>query len=386
MTDEKKKLPSFDTGGSGGAGSTTDDSSYKVPVGFGLKDKDGNPLELPPLQIGAYITSLAGRDAAAYSRVKSKVAALTGRKTLDPNYVGGYVTKIAQNIMASSDIIAKSGNLEDYFNTAIKTAGGNAQSSLPQSYLSSPTQAKSDIITAFKDLGIDRDPTTKEITALTKVLNDAQKKNPSKYVNGTTYGGLDKKQFLIDVISSGKYEGNPKFYPTVLSNLGEEAAGYKATAAATKAGKEESITLTNRNDILKTAQANGVPLSEEEVNSYINQTKAGKNIDVILQGIRDAGASGLPDNVKKIVASGVDLSTVYAPYKNILAQTLEINPNDITLNDPTLRMAIGPDKEMPLYEYQRALRKDNRWQYTDQARSEASDAAQTILKDFGFMG
>jgi hypothetical protein len=49
-------------------------------------------------------------------------------------------------------------------------------------------------------------------------------------------------------------------------------------------------------------------------------------------------------------------------------------------------MAIGPDKEMSLYEYQRALRKDNRWQYTNQARGEAADVAKTVLKDFGFMG
>jgi hypothetical protein len=65
---------------------------------------------------------------------------------------------------------------------------------------------------------------------------------------------------------------------------------------------------------------------------------------------------------------------------------LEINPNSIPLNDPTLRMAIGPDKEMSLYEYQRMLRKDNRWQYTDQARTEAADVAKTVLRDFGFMG
>jgi hypothetical protein len=69
-----------------------------------------------------------------------------------------------------------------------------------------------------------------------------------------------------------------------------------------------------------------------------------------------------------------------------MSSVLEVNPNSIPLNDPTLRMAIGPDKEMSLYEYQRELRKDNRWQYTNQARTEASDAATTVLKDFGFMG
>ena len=127
-------------------------------------------------------------------------------------------------------------------------------------------------------------------------------------------------------------------------------------------------------------------MNEDDVNNYLSQVQAGKDINVVLQAIRDNGAVGMPDSVKKIVGAGVDLASVYSPYKTILAQTLEINPNDITLDDPTLRMAIGPDKEMSLYEYQRALRKDNRWQYTNQARTEASDVARTVLKDFGFMG
>ena len=88
------------------------------------------------------------------------------------------------------------------------------------------------------------------------------------------------------------------------------------------------------------------------------------------------------------MAAGTDLSTVLSPYKNAMASTLGINPETITLNDPTLHMAIAnPDgKEMSLFEYQTHLRKDPRWQFTDQARSEAADVAQKVLKDFGFMG
>jgi hypothetical protein len=49
-------------------------------------------------------------------------------------------------------------------------------------------------------------------------------------------------------------------------------------------------------------------------------------------------------------------------------------------------MAIGPDKEMSLYDFQRSLRKDPRWQYTDQARQSVSEAALGVLRDFGFTG
>jgi hypothetical protein len=69
-----------------------------------------------------------------------------------------------------------------------------------------------------------------------------------------------------------------------------------------------------------------------------------------------------------------------------MASILELNPESIPLNDPTLRTAIGADKEMPIYEFQRQLRKDARWQYTNNAREEVSSAALGVLRDFGFQG
>jgi hypothetical protein len=69
-----------------------------------------------------------------------------------------------------------------------------------------------------------------------------------------------------------------------------------------------------------------------------------------------------------------------------MSSILEIAPGSIDLNDPTLRSAIGPDKEMSLYDFQRQLRKDPRWQYTDNARETVSSGLTQILKDFGFMG
>ena len=67
-----------------------------------------------------------------------------------------------------------------------------------------------------------------------------------------------------------------------------------------------------------------------------------------------------------------------------MASILELNPESININDATLRAAIGPDKEMPLYEFEKALRKDSRWQYTNNARDKVSQISQRIRQDFGF--
>jgi hypothetical protein len=57
----------------------------------------------------------------------------------------------------------------------------------------------------------------------------------------------------------------------------------------------------------------------------------------------------------------------------------------ISLDDPTLSMALGKE-EMTLADFRRNLRKDSRWQYTDNAREEVSSAALGVLRDFGFQG
>ena len=123
-----------------------------------------------------------------------------------------------------------------------------------------------------------------------------------------------------------------------------------------------------------------------QIAEWVKQVENGGNLDAIKRGIRQVASIGQPDSIKKMIAEGTDLATVYAPYKSAMAGALEIPIDSIKLDDPTLRQAIGPDKEMSIYDFQKALRQDQRWQYTDQARSEASDVATKVLKDFGFMG
>jgi hypothetical protein len=376
-----KELPKFDTGNTGGSSSTTNDSVYKIDVGFGLIDKDGKPLSLPPIQIGNYITALAGTDSKAYARVKAKVAALTRRSKLDPSYVGGYVSKLAQNIMGSSDIIARTGNLEDYFNTAITSSGGGSASTNAGGFISSQTQAKSDINSTFSKV-LRREATDKEIKALTTVLNDAQKKNLPKYVDGVTYGGLDKEQFLIDVITSGKYDAKPTAYPGILSNLAKEVETVKGKAATAK----ETATTSAIQSVQSAAKANGIIVTPEEAIAYADRISNGEKIQDIAATFRKIAAISQPKAIQDLLNTGTDLATIYQPYKTAMAQTLELNPNVIDLADPALSSAITGDKTMTTYEFQRALRKDDRWQYTNNARSEAANVATQVLKDFGFMG
>lgn len=143
-------------------------------------------------------------------------------------------------------------------------------------------------------------------------------------------------------------------------------------------------------DLQKTAAANGLDLQGNfgnQISGWLTAIAKGEDVDNIKQQIREVAKLGQPDSIKKLIDNGTDLKTIYAPYRNTMASVLEIqDPESIKLTDPTLRMAITPNGELNLYDYQKALRKDDRWQYTQQATSEVARATKQVLQDFGFMG
>jgi hypothetical protein len=157
---------------------------------------------------------------------------------------------------------------------------------------------------------------------------------------------------------------------------------FSATAAKGKAG--EALT-----DLQKVATANGLDLQKAfgtQLPSWFEAINKGESIETYKKMIRNVAKIGMPQNIATMIDNGVDLDAIYSPYKNVMASVLEITPDSIGLNDPILRGAITGEKEVPIYEFQRQLRKDNRWQYTNQAKEEVSDVALKVLRDFGFQG
>ena len=138
-----------------------------------------------------------------------------------------------------------------------------------------------------------------------------------------------------------------------------------------------------------TARANGFDLDTSfgsSINDWLQRLAKGESIETFKNTIRGAAKLGLPDKVANLLDQGLDLKDIYDPYKKVMASVLEVAPDSISLDDKTLRMAIGPEKEMSIYDFQRTLRKDSRWQYTNNAREEASDSVLKVLRDFGFQG
>lgn len=254
-------------------------------------------------------------------------------------------------------------------------AGGGSGGSSIANYIADPTQAAA-IVTSVVQKVLKREPSAKEIKDLSAILIDAQKKNPYKTTNGIRTGGINEEQLLTDVINTGAYAADKK-----LGKL--ETLGKLSSEVATRKIESQDLEAQKIRDF---AKSNLLSLSDVQVNNFLADLKAGQSLDTINKRIRSIAAMGMPDSIKEMVASGVDLETVYQPYKTRMAAILELNPETIDINDPTLRSAIGQDKEMPLYQFEKALRKDSRWQYTNNAKKEVSNIALRVLKDFGLQG
>jgi hypothetical protein len=229
-----------------------------------------------------------------------------------------------------------------------------------------PTQAKSIINTVSEGI-LGREATPQELSKLTAELKKAQSQSitTTKYsmVNGVrvadTTGDLDEVQFLSDIIKK-----NPEYDK-----------------------RKEGIRAVGKQDLVKTAVANGLDLDKtfaSQLPTWIKRIEAGEDPEVFKQIIRQTAKIGLPDKVSQLLDQGLDLDAVYAPYRNTMASLLEVNPDSISLNDALLRTAIQGDKEMPIYDFQRQIKKDSRWQYTNNAREEVAGSVQQVLRDFGF--
>jgi hypothetical protein len=250
---------------------------------------------------------------------------------------------------------------------ALKAAGGatgtgGKASSYFDKAIFSDTDAASYINSEVRQF-LNRDATPAEVKSLTKQLIDAQKAQPNKVVidakgNRTTTQGVNPQGFLDNLIRA-----LPEY---VAKQTG------KASTAAEAA--------------LATAKANGINPTQSQIDTWTARLKNGEDINTINHEIRSVASLGQPDSIKKMMSTGIDLATIYQPYKNYMESILEVPASQISLNDPALRMAIGPDKEMNLYDYQKALRTDPRWQYTQNAKTDVSNSVQKVLQDFGFVG
>lgn len=222
-----------------------------------------------------------------------------------------------------------------------------------------------------------------------------QVKDRAKKLAGVTLDDA-AAQKIVEDIYNGFLDNDPLAIDRLIIPYVSKSTNLYGKGAVTGFGGEA---LQVQQSLASIAKANG--LSVADILPKLGAAAAGQdaeqttiqeilsgNIDLntVLSNARQIAAQGQPEYVRKLLGSGYNLEDIYAPYKQTMASVLEINPDQIDLNDNSLRMAINDKGDMNIYDYKKALRQDSRWQYTGQAKESVSNAALKVLQDFGFQG
>jgi hypothetical protein len=145
-------------------------------------------------------------------------------------------------------------------------------------------------------------------------------------------------------------------------------------------------------DSLKaTAASYGVSYDPSWYNQSAKDILTGKvDNDTIAQQLKELAKSRYPSLAKQIDA-GYTVKQVASPYLQSMANILEINPNDITMEDPTIKQAFtslnadGQPSTKALWQFEQDLKQDPRWRFTKNAQTDLMGTARKVLQDFGLV-
>jgi hypothetical protein len=209
-------------------------------------------------------------------------------------------------------------------------------------------------------------------------LDDA---TAQKIVEDIYNGFLDNDPLAIDRLIIPYVSKTTNLYGQgSVTGFGGEALQVQQSLAAIAKANGLSIA-----DVLP--KLGGTALGKDVEQNAIQEILSGNlDLNTVLSNARQIAAQGQPEYVRNLLGSGYNLEDIYAPYKKTMASVLELDPEQIDLNDNSLRMAINEKGDMNIYDYKKALRQDSRWQYTGQAKDSVATAALGVLRDFGFQG
>jgi hypothetical protein len=145
-------------------------------------------------------------------------------------------------------------------------------------------------------------------------------------------------------------------------------------------------------DSLKaTAASYGVSYDPSWYNQSAKDILTGKvDNDTVVQQLKELAKSRYPSLVKQI-DSGYTVKQIASPYLQSMANILEINPNDITMEDPTIKQAFtslntdGQPSTKALWQFEQDLKQDPRWRFTKNAQTDLMGTARKVLQDFGLV-
>jgi hypothetical protein len=141
--------------------------------------------------------------------------------------------------------------------------------------------------------------------------------------------------------------------------------------------------------LMQWTQRNGLQMSRQALAKYISNMAMGRqSFEDVKADLRRTYLANMYPAWEDKINQGFDPADLFEPYRNSAARLLELD--DLSLDDPIMQRftqhvgADGKPSRLPLWEFEKEIRKDPRWQQTDNAYATYTDVGTDLLRMFGF--
>ena len=152
---------------------------------------------------------------------------------------------------------------------------------------------------------------------------------------------------------------------------------------------------TRATEIRNYARQMGIQVNDTEVGNYVDGIFAETDtLENVQEKIRQQALGFYPQFADRIKA-GATVEEIAFPYRRMLADMLEMDTENVNIIgdkasiDPLMARALYATdvkwnaKTMGLWEFRKAIKQDERWQYTRNAQEEYASMARELMRMFG---
>lgn len=316
-------------------------------------------------------------------------AGLIGKETLDskdfsrPDFTKGLQYAIRNySIDAVDDIKYRGAKEIDSFvkylsGTGKKSFAGTTRTTT-ESYVTKRADAADDADRFFMQY-LGRGATKEEEDAYYNALRDLERKNVASRT-----ASYDSEGNLISNVSTGELV-NDIDKTLLLGKVAGKAIKDSNVDKLLEAGGQAAGDVQK---IMSLANQYGLIMTQQDAMDYVaTNLRKGKNIEQTKNKLIKLSQAKY-QNISNLIDDDVSVKDIASQYIYDMAQILEINPQSIGVNDPTIQSALLNNNNkgtMSITDFNTMLRKDPRWGKTTNAKNTAAEYALEILSSFGLV-
>jgi hypothetical protein len=226
---------------------------------------------------------------------------------------------------------------------------------------------------------LQKDPARKAEYEARIKQNIAGVQNVAKQL-GSTLTDAQYRSLAIENLSNGWSESQ-------LQNAVSKYVSY-ASGDSTPSGSLTGTAGSAEDQLRDYANKMGIDVTDQWILTQARSaTGSGGNIDAGKDWIKERAKEKYAAYADDLSKSETTIEDLSYNYRTTMASLLELNPEELTMNDPTIKNVMmsgdGTGNKKNLFDFEKSLRSDPRWGKTKNAKESSNKVVNNILSTFG---